>query len=97
METIQVVLDSKLLRAAEVAARRTKLNRSALIREALRAHLKNLEIRERELRDHQGYEAGRRDSADLSRWETEAIWAEEQRGAIFACTILLLRTRPGQW
>ena len=45
METIHVVLDSKLLRAAEVAARRTKLNRSALIREALRAHLKNLEIR----------------------------------------------------
>lgn len=47
METIQVVLDSKLLRATEVAARRTKLNRSALIREALRAHLKNLAIRER--------------------------------------------------
>jgi len=34
METIQVVLDSKLLHATEVAARRTKLNRSALIREA---------------------------------------------------------------
>ena len=61
METIQVVLDSKLLRATEVAARRTKLNRSALIREALRAHLKNLEIRERELRDRKGYEAGPRE------------------------------------
>jgi metal-responsive CopG/Arc/MetJ family transcriptional regulator len=50
-ETIQVVLwvvlDPKLLRATEVAARRTKLNRSALIRDALRAHLKNLAIRER--------------------------------------------------
>jgi hypothetical protein len=31
METIQVVLDSKLLRAMEVAARRTKLNCSALV------------------------------------------------------------------
>jgi metal-responsive CopG/Arc/MetJ family transcriptional regulator len=50
-ETIQVVLwvvlDPKLLRATEVAARRTKLNRSAVIRDALRAHLKNLAIRER--------------------------------------------------
>ena len=77
METIQVVLDSKLLRATEVAARRTKLNRSALIREALRAHLKNLEIRERELRDRKGYEAGRREPVDLSDWEAEAIWPEE--------------------
>ena len=77
METIQVVLDSKLLRATEVAARRTKVNRSALIREALRAHLKNLAIREREDRDRRGYEAGPRDSAELSGWEAEAIWEEE--------------------
>ena len=77
METIQVVLDSKLLRAADVAARRTKVNRSSLIREALRAHLKNLEIRERELRDRRGYEAGRQDSRDLSGWEKEAVWPEE--------------------
>jgi len=77
METIQVVLDSKLLRATEVAARRTKLNRSALIREALRAHLKNLQTRERELRDRKGYEAGPKDSENLSAWEAEAIWTEE--------------------
>ncbi len=77
METIQVVLDSELLRATEVAARRTKLNRSALIREALRAHLKNLAIRERELRDRKGYEARPRDSSDASSWEAEAVWPEE--------------------
>ena len=77
METIQIVLDAKLLRATEVAARRTKLNRSALIREALRAHLKNLAVRERELRDRKGYEACLRDSGDLSGWEAEAIWPEE--------------------
>jgi len=76
METIQVVLDSKLLRATEVAARRTKVNRSALIREALRAHLKNLEVRERELRDRKGYEASPSDSNGRSSWEAEAIWPE---------------------
>lgn len=77
METIQVVLDSKLLRATEAAARRTKLNRSALIREALRAHLKNLATRERELRDRKGYAAGRRESGELCGWEAEAVWPEE--------------------
>ena len=39
METIQVVLDAKLLKAADVAAKRQKVNRSALIRQALQEHL----------------------------------------------------------
>lgn len=77
METIQVVLDSKLLRATELAARRAKLNRSALIREALRAHLKNPDIRERELRDRKGYEASPIGSSNRSTWEAEAVWPEE--------------------
>ena len=77
METIQVVFDSKLLRPTELAARRAKLNRSTLIREALRAHLKKLATPERELRDRKGYEADPRDSGDFSGWEVEAIWPEE--------------------
>jgi metal-responsive CopG/Arc/MetJ family transcriptional regulator len=77
METIQVVLDSKLLRAADAAARRTKVNRSALIREALRAHLRQLEIRELELRDRKGYEARHGDAGELSGFESEAVWPEE--------------------
>ena len=40
MQTIQVVLEEKLLRDADRAARRVRVNRSALIREALREHLK---------------------------------------------------------
>ena len=75
METIRVVLDSKLLRATEAAARRTKLNRSALIREALRAHLKKLSMQELERRDRKGYEASSADSGQLSGWESEAILA----------------------
>jgi hypothetical protein len=77
IETIRVVLDAKLLRVTEVAAQRAKLNRSALIREALRAHLKNLEIKKRELRDCKGYEGVPRGTGDLSGWEAEAIWPEE--------------------
>lgn len=74
METIQVVLDAKLLRAAERAARKRRLNRSALIREALRLHLKRLETGELEERDRKGYEMESKDTDALSRWESEAVW-----------------------
>jgi len=77
METIQVVLDSKLLRATEAAARRRQLNRSALIREALRAHLKKMGIRELELRDREGYEARPVNAGEITGWEMEAVWPEE--------------------
>ena len=74
MKTVQIVLDSKLLRATDRAAHRTKLNRSALIRNALRQHLKRLEIRELEDRDRKGYKVALPDDGELSRWEAEATW-----------------------
>lgn len=77
METIQVVLEAGLLRAADRAARRTKLNRSALIRNALREHLKRLEIRELEERDRKGYQVRSQDGDELSGWESEAVWPAE--------------------
>ena len=77
METIQVVLDSRLLRAADKAARRTKLNRSALIRNALREHLRRLEIRGLEECDRKGYQTSPQDSDELSNWESEAAWPVE--------------------
>jgi hypothetical protein len=75
METIQVVLDSKLLRATDVAARRTTESVGAG-REALRAHLKKLEIQELELRDRKGYKAAL-EIPDSYRLGIEAIWPEE--------------------
>ena len=77
METVQVVFDSKLLRATDRAARRTKLNRSALIRDAVREHLRKLEIRELEERDRRGYQIGPRADDGLSVWESEARWPVE--------------------
>ena len=74
MEIIQIVLDKKLLQAADQAARRTKRNRSALVREALREYLQRLEARAREERDREGY-ARQPQAPDESRlWETEAAW-----------------------
>jgi metal-responsive CopG/Arc/MetJ family transcriptional regulator len=77
METIQVVLDSGLLRAADRASRRARLNRSALIREALRDHLRRLEIRELEERDRKGYQSRPPVPAELAGWESEAVWLAE--------------------
>jgi metal-responsive CopG/Arc/MetJ family transcriptional regulator len=76
METIQVVLDRKLLQAADRAARRTKQNRSALIRDALREHLCTLEVRALEQRDRDGY-SKRAQADELLLWETEAAWPAE--------------------
>ena len=55
MATIQVVLDKKLLKAADLAAKRQKVNRSALIRQALERHLRHLHELELEERDRRGY------------------------------------------
>ncbi len=77
MVTIQVVLDKKLLRAADQAALRGKQNRSALVRDALRDHLRRLEGRARERRDREGYSRrpqARHESLD---WEAEATWPAE--------------------
>lgn len=76
METIQVVLDTALLRATDGAARRARANRSALIREALREHLKRLQVRELEARDRRGYEQRPEASAEVAGWERVASWPE---------------------
>jgi metal-responsive CopG/Arc/MetJ family transcriptional regulator len=76
METIQVVLDAKLLKAADLAANRQKVNRSALIRNALREHLKRLHELELEERDRRGYTAQPQRTEEFRVWEKAASWPE---------------------
>jgi len=87
METIQVVLDRKLLQATERAARRTKQNRSALIRDALRAYLNAAERRELEEKDRAGYAKHPQSSAEPELWEAEASWPAEWPEVMYAFTI----------
>jgi metal-responsive CopG/Arc/MetJ family transcriptional regulator len=75
--TIQVVIEEDLLRSADRAARRLKLNRSALIRNALRDHLKRLQYRELERREREAYERIPDDPADFAVWDEVAVWPEE--------------------
>lgn len=77
METVQIVLDKELLRAADQAARRTKRNRSALVRDALREHLRRLAIRDLEARDCAGYSRRQPARDEASAWEAEAVWPAE--------------------
>lgn len=77
METVQIVLDKELLRAADQAARRTKRNRSALVRDALREHLRRLAIRDLEERDRAGYSKQRQARDEARVWEAEAVWPAE--------------------
>jgi metal-responsive CopG/Arc/MetJ family transcriptional regulator len=76
METIQVVLDAELLRAANGAAKRARVNRSALIREALREHLNRLRTREVEARDRRGYREHPEAAGEVAAWERVASWPE---------------------
>jgi metal-responsive CopG/Arc/MetJ family transcriptional regulator len=76
METVQIVLDKKLLSATDQAAGRSKRNRSAFVRDALREHLRRLAIRDLEERDRAGY-SKRKTRGELSEWEAEALWPAE--------------------
>ena len=77
MEIVQIVLDKKLLRAADQAARRTNCNRSALVRDALREYLRRLELRASEEHDRQGYARYPQTDVEAQSWESEAAWPAE--------------------
>jgi metal-responsive CopG/Arc/MetJ family transcriptional regulator len=77
MEIVQIVLDKKLLHAADQAAKRTRRNRSALVRDALREHLRRLELRASEERDRRGYLQYSQADAEAQGWESEAAWPQD--------------------
>jgi metal-responsive CopG/Arc/MetJ family transcriptional regulator len=77
MQIVQIVLDKKLLQAADQAAKRTGRNRSALVRDALREHLRQLQLQASEERDRQGYSRHAQTATEAGSWEAEATWPEE--------------------
>ena len=77
METIQIVLEKELLLATDRAARRRRVNRSALVREALREHLKRMATQERERRDREGYDARPTGRQEFGVWDKVAAWPDK--------------------
>ncbi len=82
MQTVQVVLDADLLQEADLAARKHNINRSALIRDALRGHLKRMHILDLEQEERLAYQripASREDKLALVEI---ASWAGEEGSQI---------------
>jgi metal-responsive CopG/Arc/MetJ family transcriptional regulator len=77
MGTVQIVLGSELLKAADRVARRRRVNRSALVREALREHLTRLAEREREQQDRAGYGARPLARGEFDAWDAVSAWPDE--------------------
>ncbi|MGC2618280.1 MAG: ribbon-helix-helix domain-containing protein [Acidobacteriaceae bacterium] len=77
METVQIVIDKELLQAADRAARRTKRNRSALVRDALREHLRKLEIRAMEEQEREAYRRQPQTKEEIHFWDGEPVWPAE--------------------
>ena len=77
METIQIVLDKPLLRAADKVARAKRQNRSALFRDALREYLRRLEVLAREEQEAEAYKNRPQSLDEVLLWEREAAWPAE--------------------
>ena len=68
---------ANLLKAADTAAKRQKVNRSELIRQALREHLRRPRVSDVAERDRRGYEAQPQRIEEYRRWEEAAAWPED--------------------
>ena len=79
VKIIRVKLDLPLLRAMDAAARRARVNRSALIRTAVLEHLKRFELQKLEALDRRGYLKHPDDSQEIADWESVS------EGPEFAC------------
>lgn len=77
MEIVQIVLDKKLLAATDRAAKQLRRNRSALVRDALKEHLRRLEVRRTEKRDRLGYSRSPQIPGAAEAWEGDAVWPPE--------------------
>ena len=77
MAIMQVVLGDALLELADRLAKRQRINRSALIREALRTHLKRLRYAELENQERAAYEQRPDDLDEVRRWERVADWPDD--------------------
>jgi metal-responsive CopG/Arc/MetJ family transcriptional regulator len=77
MKTIQIVIDTDLLRAADQEARRAKVNRSTLFREALRGHLKRRRIHALEEQHRRAYARFPIQPGEFDVWDKLIAWPQD--------------------
>jgi metal-responsive CopG/Arc/MetJ family transcriptional regulator len=76
MQTIQIVLEEDLLKAADREVKRLRTNRSRLFRLALREHLKRIRLKEDEDRERAAY-AAIPEGDGMTAFEKVAAWPED--------------------
>lgn len=76
MQTIQIVLEESLLKAADREVKRLKTNRSKLFREALKEHLHRSRIRAEEERERAAY-AAIPEGAEMAAFEKVTAWPDD--------------------
>jgi hypothetical protein len=72
-----LVVDTKLLKAADASAKREKMNRSALVRRALERHLTELDNLDLEARDRAGYLAKPQLPYEYLIFQEATAWPED--------------------
>ena len=77
MRTVQMTLDEKLVAAVDKAAKRLKTTRSGFTREALRAALAGVRVKELEMRHRLGYTRRPVRDGEFDIWEAEQAWGDE--------------------
>lgn len=77
MQTVQIVMNEDLLKSADQAAKRIGVNRSALVREALAAHLKKLDMEEKLRQEREAYQKYPDTEPELMGWEKVVSWPDE--------------------
>jgi len=76
MKTIQMTLNEELVSSVDRAVKKLRTTRSEFTRQALRAALKELEIREMEERHRAGYKKKPVKRGEFSVWESHQVWVE---------------------
>jgi metal-responsive CopG/Arc/MetJ family transcriptional regulator len=77
VKAVQVVLDEELLSATDKEARRAKINRSELVRIALREYLRKKRIHEIRERDCAGYKRFPIRPGEFDAFDKIAAWPED--------------------
>ncbi len=77
MRIVQMTLDEDLITAVDKASKRMGTTRSAFTRHALRAALKNVQIRELERKHREGYKRKPVKKGEFDIWHAEQAWGHD--------------------
>ena len=77
MKTIQMTLEEDLVQKVDQVVREMRTTRSAFTRTALRAAIREVEVRRLEERHRKGYKRYPVRKDEFSVWEKEQVWGDK--------------------